>query len=381
VKLLREVDASPTKNIKMPGDWQKHLDPTVVAEMTRTLEAAAAVHGDLDAYKHSGLPYVILDQGQTLRAGRNRYAASKAAGVPIGTRVFEFNHPDEAEEVELKENLHRKTLSQEQEDRDTRRLVELAKARIERERAAAGEGGSRNSVASSQGAAKPGPKKSAESEAIDEVSKGIGISRQGVQKRLKRAAGEQDPTQQPGPTTPTIKTWGLGGEERQPLFKAAALLQDAMDTVSHTIARAVGAISEVEQIPEVLGWPALLGLKDQLHQLGRVARQLRPEAICPFCKGVVAGCPSCGGRQLVGQGAVERAPAELLLAGDQAMVCVGPGQLVPLKKGKGKTFAAEGQGPERDEGKRQHKKLDIELPDGSKFPPEPAADDDGDIPF
>jgi hypothetical protein len=384
VKLLQESERK-LSSIRMPGDWEKGLDAKKVEALKVTIQEVIKQHGREEAPKHMPFGPVCLDQGDRLVYGRHRYAASRACSLTsIRSAKYEFSGPREVRITELRENLDRRQLSAEETDRATKELVELLTAE-EAESDAVSR--SLNSVENSQGASRPGPKKTPESRAVERVSDATGISPQGVRARVERAKEKDAPAAK---AAPTIEVWGLRTDDPAMMatIEDAARIQKAMDAVSAACARAVAAINE--GLPNTAQWSAAANLREELHSAGRVARALRPAALCPFCKDVVNGCPSCDGRGVVGQGEMERAPDELKLGGDQAMVCVGPGELVPLAKAIGLTFGARkttSKNGKGTNGKTKKNRIVMASADGTETPfvpesePEAAADEDGYIPF
>lgn len=383
MKLLQESERK-LSSIVMPGGWDKGLDQANVDRLRATIMEVIKVHGRDEAPKHIPFPPIIIDQADRLHAGRHRIAAFKACSLSsIRTAKYEFSGPREAEMVELRENLHRRVLSDEDQAKATKRLVELL-TEEEQER---DQVDLRTEYKDQETASKPGPKKSAKARAVERAAEATGITEGGVRKRLEKveqlAAAAKEPEV-------VLEMWGMDELPGMRELRAdAGRIQAAMDSVSALVARAQAKLAEIDDTAAARRWPALHNLREDLHRVGRTARALRPAALCPFCKGVVANCPTCNERELVGEGEMERTPGELKLGEGilQPNVCVGPGQFVKLSEGKGMTYGKTRATAKNGKGKAKlEKQVQVVDENGDPIvvppdPPAPASDEDGDIPF
>lgn len=227
--------------------------------------------------------------------GRHRLAAClKAKTKRISVRFVEGTAA-ELENIADIENLCRHNP-----DRET-----IRRAYEDRLKAIAGQS-SKNEAPEPR---KPGRPKTPERQAREEVAAKLGVSERTVRREVAPAA--------PPPPKPAVD--GKNGCPKE-VDENARAVQQALDDIDSMSKRAQRILSEQAAL---MAPPTVQRIKEIAQQLGAVAREARPAAVCPRFNGLghLSGNPSCCG----GRGWVTADAAKALEAGKkQAVLPIEP---------------------------------------------------------
>lgn len=168
------------------------------------------------------------------------------------------------------------------------------------------------------------------------------------------------------PEPDTLDRLGLEDASSKAVMNFARKDQDAIDRADQLLRQAQTALMGMTP------GPVQQELHAQVHRVASLVRSHRPEAICPWCKGLpkadVPPCKPCGGAGYVSAEVKARAPAELR---DGPTLVAIDGQFIPYMDAKAGKLPGKNGAP-----KKPGKRFEVTLPDGRSGDPEVLADED-----
>lgn len=175
MKLIEVTTAEP--GLPLAKAERHDLDEDIVGKLVDRLNRARQEHGREDAYRHSGLPPLVLNQHREVVNGRHRDEACGRADVPPQVSVFQFEDAIAEQEQVILENLARQQLTPDQVSSDLAALVRLRMVRKDVDD---------DDAEHAQPAHAARKKASKEREAIREVASETGRSERTVERAVKR---------------------------------------------------------------------------------------------------------------------------------------------------------------------------------------------------
>lgn len=295
-----------------------------------------------------------------LLCGRDRLAALLMLKVKKAWVHLVDCDDREAKELEVWENVYRRPISNRAELLAS--LVAQKEQEIKAKRGAEG------------GTVSPAPQQSVKAEARRQVARAAGVSPASVKKAEQRAAAKEsaagagtpllrepaasaaEPALSPEPGT--LDLLGCDDNSARAVAKFARKDQDAIDEADKYLRLAQTALTHMT--PGTVQQQ----LHADVHRVASRVRSHRPDAICPWCKGLpkseAGACQPCGGAGYVSEEVAGRAPGELVNA-DAPMVAIDgkfypypdvrDGKTKPAKNGTAKKAekrisAVDGEGNE-----------------------------------
>lgn len=349
-------------SLNLPGKWRKDLDN----------ENAKALYAEL----HAGriLPPIRIDRGRHVVQGFHRLAAAMEVGhKTIRADIVEYDSDQEREADQLAENLHRRVPDSEARRRGLARLVEIFAAEAG-ESSGIADGVARNFSAPAEEVppkAKRGRPPEPKRQAIKKAAKLTGHSEDTVERAVKAQERDEEPAplEPAPPPPPCIRSFGLPLPPS--IDHRARQVQAAIDEIDKHL-RAIAKIANGLEETGLSGHDAQKLAKDEYERFAFAARGYRPEALCPWCKGLAitpqwkSPCNGCNGTGFATAAKLRaNVPEELLREGAEAMVA---------ERGRMRPLRGEPSSPRRGLGGRE---LQITDPDGTpiEVPWEPSPGD------
>lgn len=350
----REVDLA---SLVLPDDMPARQKTSSVGDLAEDLKRWGRYINDP----------LVREEDNRVIAGRDRIAGMLRAGLKRGWVKFAECTDEEAELLELAENLHRR---QDDQVELRRRWLDTIERQVRLERDAKPE----------KVAHRPA---SPRGEARKRLADQLGVSKRAIEKIDQQPApargwgddDEGDASSAPAPVGPCIKDYEIGVP---PTVDARARrVQVAID-------EADGLLLKVAKIVNALEETGLSGkdadrIKDAYGRFAHELRGLRPEALCPWCKAIKsAGCAGCyeTGFAIASKLRAD-IPEELTRSGAAAMVAEN-GRYRLLKGGEAIEIigGAASRAP-LDRKLGRARRLRVEGPDGERLDVPPPDDDDG----
>lgn len=308
---LKKTIVVKLTSLVLRGDHKRGLDQEVIAGIADSLERGEET------------PPVGMDRSKRLLWGRHRYEAHKKAGrKSIRADVFAFETPEAERAAVIAENLRRKHLTRDERDELIAEYLVLVGVKAPAT-APSGLGHLSQSETRHAPAAKENRERKAK---IKEAAKIGGVSTKTVERIAKREAAKDEGPAAPEhsePPPPCIRAFGL--EVPPAVDHRARQVQAAIDEIDKHL-RAIAKIANGLEETGLSGHDAQKLSKDEYERFAFAARGCRPEALCPWCKGMAWGRgPSpCNGCHGTGFATVAKmranVPEELLREGEAAMV-------------------------------------------------------------
>jgi ParB-like chromosome segregation protein Spo0J len=339
-------------------------------EQQRVQNAATGLDQSVKVVGLLQFPLVrITKKGPEVIFGEHRVTALESAGeTTVECRVWSGSDA-EADELRRAENHARKHWTPE----EIAAAVARAESAVVSQRAI----GSPPSTRSSDhlpGASKPGitPTSRDKGEARKAIAAATGKTPEAVrmaERRARESAPEEAPSVSSAPLQPgetegavVVPAWfqTLGMKVGGLFLAQVEKLAADVDEMDRTLREAQGNITRLEK-SRYLSKQQAQETRDELHRAAHAIRQLRPAAVCGYCKdpGGVAGrreqCNGCHTFGWLNAGALENMPLALR---DTGVVSVN-GEVVRLVDAP----ASKPAQPAKPRG------LQIEMPDGKRFTP------------
>lgn len=282
--------------LKLPGDVKKRTKEQRVKDMAETLKDEDI--GLIEKPK-------VRKKDMLLVTGRDRIAAHMVAGKEV-IEVELINCTDEvADKIDKISNAHRRHDRKEQE----RLMVELVDI-YEKDEAG-------KPVARDRG---PGRPETPRGKARKKVAKQMGVRPESVRMAEHRNKKRKQ-KQQAQKAKPPVATLGMPlGEE---FLAECASVQRYIDEANGKLVVAQSTIQQLLNAELPVPTSELERLKGDVHDLASHLRNLRPESLCPYCKGIEGyqeHCTACVTRGWVHSLEMQNVPADLLLEGEEGII-------------------------------------------------------------
>lgn len=312
--------------IQMPGDLRRRLETANVADLAEGLKK-------WERFIHDPL---IRESDMRIICGRDRLAAAHRAGhESLEVKMCDVND-DEAAELELVENIHRRRDPQEESDM---RQAYLALV----ERRAAGE------QTATTGLGKPASPRGVARAALAAKA---GVSPKSIarqdQRAQKRAAqlGDTVASLPPNPSE-SRSGWGeddaeaelpppvelLGTEPTEEFLAGVNEVQELLDEADQQLRQVQTTLTKLQKAALALPEGRWQRLYRGAHALAHDVRAARPVSVCPYCKLVPSlqqACTACGLNGYIVEDQTASVPKELLDVG--ARLVVYRGRFLPIEK-------------------------------------------------
>lgn len=310
--------------LQLPGDLRRRLETQNVADLAEGLKK----WGD---FIHSPL---IRESDKRVICGRDRLAAAQKAGLAsIEVKLCEATD-DEAAELELVENIHRRRDPQEESDQRQVYLALLEKRAADEQAADP----------------KPGRPASPRGVARAELAAKAGVSARSIARQDQRAAQKQR-AEQIGDTVAELPSasggWGEDEEEAelppavellgtQPtiyFLEAVGAVQELLDEADAQMRLVQSTLTKLQKVALALPEGRWQRLYRGAHALAHDVRAARPVSVCPFCKLVTSlqqACTACATNGYVVEDQTASVPKELLDVDAHLVACRG--RFMPIEK-------------------------------------------------
>ena len=299
---LKEVKIS---NLKLPGNWAEYLESEEVQERAKSIERHGLIHEPL-----------VRKSDMSLIVGRRRVAAHVVNGEDtVMVKLIECTD-QEAEELELVENLERHHASPGEQRKLTVALVDLYE-RLEKGKPAVKLPGK-----------KRGRKKTPRGRAREIVAEQIGIEPESVRRAEVRERSSQKDDAEDAPSP--ILLWTLEVDDAY---------MEAMRDIQANISRALGKLRDVRkflmaiQTNDHAQSDRMEPILEALTELRKRIEGHRPVSLCPACKYLDEyshNCAACAGTGWATETQFSNAPKELTEGQDMVMRVLHKGKFIEL---------------------------------------------------
>lgn len=157
-----------------------------------------------------------------------------------------------------------------------------------------------------------GPKKTVGA-AREKVAAVAGVTPEAVRSAQRRAASKKAEKPE-APVEPSMVIRTFGNPVPSEIVEAAKEAQGIVDAIDRHLRAALREMSRLE--PYKIA--AQQRLYQQIRQAGGGVRHMRPDAVCPWCKGLSPSCESCGGRRWLTVAEMQNVPAEQIAGAQPA---------------------------------------------------------------
>lgn len=286
----------------VPGSFTKRLKQPHVKELAKSIQESGVI----------ALP--VISTANELVAGGDRFAALMLNGTKAHDMRVVEGTPRELELIQIDENLKRR-----QDDRDV-----LIKRRVEL--------GGELPVEPTGKAGRP---KTSHGAAREQVARELGSTPEAVRSAERRATAKDEPDD-PSPSVnqaPPVITWGVPIDHLKEEFGAIRLAQVALKETDRHLKQAQRALTTLDGQQGSIGHALYYRLKEAVHGAADTVRRAIPDALCPYCKGMLHRrntCSGCSGFGYVGNDALDGVAPELLKVGADAVVINGKGGFEPI---------------------------------------------------
>lgn len=314
--------------LQMPGDLRRRMETVNVAELEEGLKKWGK-------YIHDPL---IRERDMRIICGRDRLAGAKKAGRDkLEVKLVDCTD-EEAEELELVENLHRRHDPDEETE-----MRQAYLALMERKAAAAGDD------KEPRGA---GRRETPRGQARAALAEKLGVSKNAIEAQDRRVAAKKEAPKEPGPS------WGeeeeepegelpppvelLGTEPEADWLVGVAEVQALLDQADQKMREVQAALTKLQKVAMALPEARWQRLFRAAHALAHELRASRPVSVCPYCKLVPSlrgVCTACGLQGYIVDEQTAGIPAELLNVG--ARLVAQRGRFIPMDTVKEKAAAWE----------------------------------------
>lgn len=253
-------------------DFERRLGEKHVAELAESIRDIGLINK----------PWVRASDMKVI-CGEDRIAAHCMLGKDfVEVRVVECTDA-EFEKVRIAENRHRRSPEQ------VKELVEAIEGRlsvmesIDRDHPADEEMESLG-IEVEGPARRPGRPKTIHGTAVEEAAKQLGTTPNAVRKKLARAVEAEK-------NAPPFETWGREAPEK--IVKEARRAYEALTSAYSKITSAMSIITDMQKA-NVLSDSVANDIWQNLQSAAEFAKNMRPEALCPWCKGDKKLAKKCG---------------------------------------------------------------------------------------
>lgn len=242
-------------------DFERRLGEKHVAELAESIRDIGLINR----------PWVRASDMKVI-CGEDRIAAHCMLNCDfVEARVVECTD-EEFDKVRMAENRYRRSPEQ------VKELVEAIEAKLEEQEEAVSLG------VEVEEERRPGRPKTIHGTAVEEAAKQLGTTPNAVRKKLARAV-EADKN------APPFETWGREAPEK--IVKDARRAYEALTNAYSKITSAMAIITDMQKA-NVLSDSVANDIWQNLHSAAEFAKSMRPEALCPWCKGDKKFAKKCG---------------------------------------------------------------------------------------
>lgn len=317
--------------VEMPGDLRQRIGTPNVEDLEIDL-------GRWDRYIHDPMVRVLPDGRMLIVCGRDRFAAAYHLGrTELEVKLVECTD-EEAEELEIVENLKRRR----EDDAGLRKAyVDLLARRQEAEAAAYGKAGGHLPDE------RPGRPATARGKAREEAAKRLGVSKNALEQQERRQAKKEEEAAK----QLRLGAWGADDEDEQPeerlpppvellgteppaaMLTAVSDIQRLLDEADRQMRLVQATLSKLKGVALALPEGTWQRLYKEAHTLAHDVRGARPVSVCPFCKlvtGLQEVCTACATNGYIVEDQSQGVPPELLDVG--ARLVAQRGRFIPIDK-------------------------------------------------
>lgn len=322
-------------DLRLPGDFKARL----ASEGVRQL----ADSGDILQ------PPAIRKADSSVIFGGDRLAAQHLRGAQQAEVWVVDCTEDEAEEMRLVENLHRRA---ENKDHLKTALLRLAERRVAARLAS--EQQLPPTAGDNAAPRKPGRPKTEKGIAREEAAVAAGTTPEAIRKAEQRSEAATC-----GDVHPGADVFHPEGHAPPVAPPPGADIAEKLDAIDRLLVQATGLVTKLaKEHPELVERFQVQGLKFALQrEVAPGFRAMRPFRICAYCKEVPSELPLCGACKGSGWMTADQLrdiPVELLVGGERAGI---------FMDGKFVTLAQLAAAAERKAKKAPAKKVDVRLVD------------------
>lgn len=310
--------------LQMPGDLRRRLETANVADLTEGLKR-------WERFIHDPL---IRESDMRIICGRDRLAAAqKAERASIEVKLCDCTD-DEAAELELVENIHRRRDPQEESDMRQAYLALMEKRAAEEQATSptAGRPTTPRGKARAELASKLGISKRAveiQDKAVNEKQRSVQLTK-GL-RELPAASGGWGEDDAEAELPPPVEL--LGTEPAEEFLAGVHEVQELLDEADQQLRQVQATLTKLQKAALALPEGRWQRLYRGAHALAHDVRAARPVSVCPYCKLVPSlqqACTACGLNGYIVEDQTASVPKELLDVG--AHLVAYRGRFLPIEK-------------------------------------------------
>lgn len=294
--------------VKAPGDTRKRMALPRVVDLAASMKETGGTIHDI----------VVRKKQRDVAAGRDRFAAHLLnEAEEIWVKLIECSN-EEFKLLERHENIYRRH----DPDEPARLLLDMVEKRAD-------EIVAENPTIRREGSGRsPGGGRTAKAIAREQVAKENGLTPQALRIAELRENSKPPPTSL-GDEDMEFRTIGMMMDREY--LNSVSGVQKFIDGAADFLSKAKGEMSRLLSSGLPIHESRLKAARERIEELGGVLRALRPESVCPACKGideVKAQCSQCAATGYISKNQMASIPAVLL--NEEEPVVLYKGDLVSV---------------------------------------------------